>query len=98
MRPRLVGIRPAQESLKISGGAHLITPDVAPDAAADQGYVTASAFSPHLDSYIGLALIKNGPDRIGEKLRYYDPVRGVDSLIEICAPVFIDPKGERQRG
>jgi len=97
-RPRLVGIRPAQEGMKIAGGAHLVTPDVAPDAAADQGFVTASAFSPHLNSYIGLALIKNGPDRIGEKLRYYDPVRGVDALAEICAPVFIDPKGERQRG
>ena len=98
MRPRLVGIRPAQEGMKIAGGAHLITPDVPPDAAADQGFVTASAFSPHLNSYIGLALIKNGPERLGEKLRYYDPVRGVDALAEICSPVFFDPKGERQRG
>ncbi len=98
MRPRLVGIRPAQVGMKIAGGAHLITPGVAPDAAADQGFVTASAFSPHLNSYIGLALIKNGPDRMGEKLRYYDPVRGVDAMVEICPPVFIDPKGERARG
>jgi methylglutamate dehydrogenase subunit C len=98
MRPRLVGIRPAQHGMKIAGGAHLITPNVAPTAAADQGFVTASAYSPHLESYIGLALIKNGPERIGERLRYYDAVRGVDAIAEICAPVFIDPKGERQRG
>jgi len=98
MRPRLVGIRPAQDGVKIAGGAHLITPGVAPDPIADQGFVTASAFSPHLNSYIGLALVKNGPERIGERLRYYDPVRGADALVEICAPVFIDPKGERQRG
>ena len=25
-------------------------------------------------------------------------VRGVDAKVEICSPVFFDPKGERQRG
>ena len=39
------------------------------DAAHDQGYVTSAVYSPILNSNIGLGLVKNGSERLGEKMR-----------------------------
>ncbi|MPT24483.1 MAG: hypothetical protein E2577_16765, partial [Starkeya sp.] len=70
----------------------------APTLANDQGYMTSVAYSPHLGHWIGLGLIKRGPERLGERVRAYDPVRGEEIEVEICAPGFIDPEGVRLRG
>ncbi len=67
-------------------------------AANDQGHVTSAAFSPTLGHWIGLALVRRGPDRHGEIVRAYDPVRGEDHPVELCAPAFVDPEGARLRG
>ncbi len=60
--------------------------------------MTSVAYSPTLGHWIGLGLLKRGPERIGERVRAYDPVRGGDVLVEVCAPGFVDPDGERLRG
>ncbi len=44
---------------------------------------------------IALALLANGPARIGEKIRVYDPVRQGDCIAEIVSPVHYDPEGAR---
>jgi sarcosine oxidase subunit alpha len=44
---------------------------------------------------MGLGLLKNGPQRIGERIRAVDPVRNGDIEVEICSPVFVDPEGAR---
>jgi sarcosine oxidase subunit alpha len=31
-------------------------------------------------------------------VRVVDPLRGTDIAVEICDPVFVDPKGERLHG
>ena len=69
-----------------------------PAPEADEGYVTSTAFSPALGVWIGLALMRRGPERHGEVVRAYDPVRDGDVAVEVCAPVFVDPEGERLRG
>lgn len=46
-------------------------------------------------SWIALGLLARGPERHGERLRALDPVRGGDTLVEVCAPVFHDPRGLR---
>ena len=61
----------------------------------DEGYMTSVAHSPHLGSWIGLGLIRNGAARIGERVRAYDPVRDGDVVVEICSPVFVDAEGRR---
>ena len=38
-----------------------------------------------------------GPSGIGERVRAYDPVRNGDIEVEICSPVFVDPKEEKLR-
>ncbi len=96
-RPSLVGIRPLNGE-RLRAGAHLIPRSAQPIAANDQGYVTSVAFSPTLGHPIGLALLKRGRDRIGERVIVHDPVRGPDVEVEICNPVFVDPEGARVRG
>jgi sarcosine oxidase subunit alpha len=35
---------------------------------------------------------------MGARVRAVDPVRNNDVEVEICAPCFVDPQGERVRG
>ena len=68
-----------------------------PRAENDEGYVTSVAFSPSLGHWLGLGLLARGPERHGEIVRAYDPVRGGDVLVEVVPPCFIDPEGARLR-
>ena len=91
-RPALVGFKPVDKSARLRAGAHFL--GVGVDAGTiknDQGYMTSVAFSPSLDHWIGLGVIARGPQRIGERVRAYDPVRNGDVEVEICDPVFIEP-------
>jgi sarcosine oxidase subunit alpha len=96
-RPSLVGLRPLDRGERIRAGAHLIPKDAEAVAGNDLGYVTSIAFSPSLNHWLGLGLLVRGPERHGEILRAYDPVRGGDVLVEVRPPCFIDPEGERLR-
>jgi heterotetrameric sarcosine oxidase gamma subunit len=97
-RPALVGVKPVDRAARLRAGAHLL-PTGAPVAVGnDQGYVTSAAFSPMLGHWIGLALLARGPERIGQRVRAFDPVRDGDVDVEICAPVFFDPEGARLHG
>ncbi len=59
--------------------------------------MTSTAYSPSLGHWIGLGLLRHGPERIGEVVRAVDPVRGEDRLVEVVSPVFIDAEGARLR-
>jgi sarcosine oxidase subunit alpha len=96
-RPAVAGFKPVNAADRLRAGAHFLSPGSKEVATNDQGYMTSVAFSPSLGHWIGLGLIKRGPERHGERVRAYDPVRGLDFEVEICDPVFIDPKGERLR-
>jgi sarcosine oxidase subunit alpha len=96
-RPRLVGVRPVDKADRLRAGAHLIPDGADATAKNGQGYVTSIAFSPSLGHWLGLGLLSQGPERHGETVRAYDPVRGGDVLVEVCEPCFIDPEGERLR-
>ena len=97
-RPRLVGLRALDPQAKLAGGMHLLAEGAPRDAAHDQGHVTSVCYSPDLGRWIGLALLKSGPDRHGEKLVAVDLLRGQETLVEVCSPVFIDSEGARLRG
>ena len=47
---------------------------------------------------LGLAFLKNGPERIGETVKMVDHMRGVETLCEVIDPVVFDPEGGRLRG
>jgi sarcosine oxidase subunit alpha len=97
-RARLVGLRPVKPGARALPGAHLVPAGTGASAATDQGYVTAAAFSPSLGQWIALGLLSRGPERHGERVYACDPLRGNETLVEVCDPVFIDPTGGRLRG
>lgn len=97
-RPTLVGFRPVNKGKSLSAGAHFIGIGRAINMENDEGHMTSVAYSPNLKHWIGLGFLKNGPARIGERIRAVDLVRNGDVEVEICSPVFFDPEGTRLHG
>jgi sarcosine oxidase subunit alpha len=98
MRPALVGLRPVDSTSRLRAGAHVVPASGELSAAQDQGYVTSVAYSPSVGSWIGLAMLRDGPKRLGERVCAYDPLRNGAVDVEICSPIFVDPEGVRVRG
>ena len=94
-RPTFVGFKAINTAQKLQAGAHFLPLNAAAISDNDQGYMTSVAFSPTLGQWIGLGLLQHGPQRIGERVRAYDPVRGGDVEVEVCNPTFVDPKRVR---
>lgn len=94
---RQVGIKPVDTNDPAPAGAHLMNVDGPVDAAHDQGYATSACFSPNLGHAIALGFLKNGSERMGERMRLVSPLTGVNIDVEICSAHFIDPEGERLR-
>lgn len=62
-----------------------------------QGRVTSSYYSPTLDRPIAMALVRHGPDRMGQELEF--PMPSGDVLkARITDPVFYDKEGSRLNG
>jgi sarcosine oxidase subunit alpha len=97
-RSTLVGLRPVDRTRRIRAGAHILAEGVEASLENDQGYITATAFSPTLGHWLGLGLIARGSERQGERVCAHDPLRDGDVLVEVVSPVFVDPEGVRLRG
>jgi sarcosine oxidase subunit alpha len=91
-RPIVVGVKPVDPAQSLTAGSHFIP--VAADAvvADDQGYLTSVAFSPVLGQDIGIGFLARGRDRIGERIRAVDLLRGHDVECIVASPVFYDPE------
>ena len=97
-REQLVGLKTLGSIKQLTAGAHLFNPNDNPESATDQGHVTSVAFSPTQGYFIGLAFLRDGHNRHGEKVRMVDTVQGVETLCEVHDPVLFDPTGERAHG
>ena len=97
-REQLVGLKPVGAVRQLTAGAHLFDREAPATRDNDQGYVTSVGFSPTLESFLGLAFLKQGRARHGEVIRMVDHLRGIETLCEVCNPVFLDPEGGRARG
>lgn len=94
---RQVGIKPVDPTAPVPAGAHLMALDGPVDAAHDQGYATSACYSPNLGHAIALGFLKNGAERMGERMRLVSPLTQVETEVEIVSAHFIDPEGERLR-
>ncbi|KEJ96770.1 sarcosine oxidase subunit alpha [Pseudosulfitobacter pseudonitzschiae] len=97
-REQMVGFKPTGAIKKLTAGAHLYSEGAEAVPENDQGYVTSAAFSPDFGHYIALGFVRGGAARHGDRLRLVDAMRGIDTVVEVCPPVFIDPEGGRVRG
>ena len=97
-RPALVGLKPVDRDARLRNGAHFVREARTPTADNDEGYMTSVAFSPTLGHWIGLGLLAGGSSRHADRVRAVDLLRGEDTLVEVCNPVFVDKDGERLRG
>ena len=43
-------------------------------------------------------MLKSGHERMGERLRMVNPLKDMETEVEVVSPHFIDPQGERLRG
>jgi glycine cleavage system aminomethyltransferase T/NADPH-dependent 2,4-dienoyl-CoA reductase/sulfur reductase-like enzyme len=96
-RLRLVGLV-SLDGRPLNGGAHVVEyndPSVYRDSI---GHITAVCFSPSLGKYIGLALVKGGKTRHGQRAYVSDPMRGRHGPVEIVSHHMFDPEGTRMHG
>ena len=97
-RPTFAGFKPVDRAARLRAGAHFLPLGAEAVAANDEGYMTSVAFSPTLGHWIGLGFLRRGPQRGGERVRAFDPVRGADVEVEVCDPIFVDPERVRLHG
>ena len=97
-RPILVGLKPVDPKQRIRAGSHFLAVGATPSLEADEGYLTSVAYSPTTGQWIGLGLLSRGTERLGERVRAYDPIRKGDVECEVCKPCFVDPGEEKLRG
>jgi len=93
----VMGFRPVNPAEPLAAGSHFIARTAEATAANDQGYMTSVCYSPHAGSSIALGFLKNGAARKGEIVRAVNPVKNSEVLVEVVAPHFIDPEGDRLR-
>ncbi|MGO1119931.1 sarcosine oxidase subunit alpha family protein [Rhodovibrionaceae bacterium A322] len=94
-RPQLVGVKAVNPSDNFSTGAHILNVGDKPSMATDQGHVTSMAYSPTLGHPIGLALVKHGPERLGEKVLLWNGLKDQYVPAVLCSPCFVDPENEK---
>lgn len=96
-REQLVGLKPTGAVKELNAGAFLFAPGAPSERANQQGYTSSVCFSPTLDSTLALGFLTNGRARHGETVNVVDHLHQVETLCEVCDPVFFDPKGSRAR-
>jgi methylglutamate dehydrogenase subunit C len=94
-RPVLVGVKPVNRASRLYAGAHFLSMGAQPTLENDEGFLSSAAFSPTLQSWIGLGFLSRGGARVAERIRCHDPVRGADVEVTVTSPCFYDPDGER---
>ncbi|MEL6643926.1 MAG: sarcosine oxidase subunit alpha family protein [Pseudomonadota bacterium] len=94
-RWKLVGLETLDGSRLPDGAYALAEGKNANGQGNTQGRVTSTYQSPTLGKGIAMGLVLNGPDRMGEVLRFTN-IGGPPIKARIVDPVFYDPDGEKQ--
>lgn len=99
-RKHLVGVLPVDKKTRLDEGAQLInsdTPLTPQDGPVPMlGHVTSSYLSAALGRPFGLAMVKDGRNRIGDIVK--SPVGNELVDVEITSHMLFDPEGRRRDG
>ncbi|QDY90031.1 sarcosine oxidase subunit alpha family protein [Arthrobacter sp. UKPF54-2] len=99
-RKHLVSVLPVDGSIRLPEGTQLVEQGISTSPAYGpvpmQGFVTSSYHSAALGRSFGLALIKNGRNRIGETMVAVSGDQLVD--VVVAETVLFDPEGTRKDG
>ncbi|MEM9434787.1 MAG: sarcosine oxidase subunit alpha family protein [Pseudomonadota bacterium] len=96
-REMLVGLKPVGAVKEMNAGAYLFELQDEPVRQTQLGYTSSVCFSPTLETSLALAFLKNGRARHGDVLKLVDHLRQVETRVEVCDPVFLDPDGGKAR-
>jgi len=96
-QPVLIGVKAVDPNETLTAGSHFIPVGAMTVTANDHGYLTSVAWSPALGHDIGIGFLADGRQRVGERIRAVDLLRGRDVECEVASPVFFDPEGARAR-
>ncbi|MGD9913387.1 MAG: sarcosine oxidase subunit alpha family protein [Rhizobiaceae bacterium] len=96
-RIRLVGVV-SLDGRALNGGAHVVENLDTKNPSNSIGHITAVCYSPALGKYIGLALVKGGKQRHGQRAFTSDPLRNRFGPVEIVSHHMFDPEGKRMHG
>jgi sarcosine oxidase subunit alpha len=94
-RKQLVGLKTDEPRRVIPEGSQLVDDPNAPSPVPMIGHVSSSYYSACLGRSIALALVKNGRNRMGDRIKV-PLANGTVISAQITSPVFYDPEGERQ--
>ena len=94
-RKQWVGLKTVDPQVVLPEGAQAVADPNQPKPMAMLGHITSSYYSAFLGRSIAQGFIKNGLERMGETV-YYPLSSGQVVAAEICSPIFVDPKGDRQ--
>ena len=92
-RKQLVGLLTEDPHTVLEEGAQLVADPAQAIPMTLLGHVTSSYFSASLGHSIALAMLAGGRARIGQKM--FVPMPGGAVAVQVTAPVFYDPEGNR---
>ncbi len=96
-RLQLVGLI-SLDNRPLNGGGHIVDHGDRELTDDSLGHITAACYSPALEKYIGLALVKGGKARRGTRAFVSDPLRDRYGPVEIVSHHMFDPEGKRMHG
>ena len=96
-REKIVGVVPLDKKTMIPEGSHIVVDNKASLPNPKLGHISASCWSVEYNNPFSLAILKDGKQRIGEKLYALSPLKSKSIPVEIVSSHYVDPKGERVR-
>ena len=96
-REKIVGVIPIDKKTMIPEGSHLVVDEKASLPNQKLGHISASCWSVEYNNPFSLAILKDGKNKIGEKLFAVSPLKNKNIPVEIVSSHYVDPKGEKVR-
>jgi len=94
-RKQLVGLEPLDSEQKLRPGGHLLIGENREPPAETDGWITSACYSPNLERYIALGVLKGGREKAGEILTVCDGEQRFG--VKVVPAVFYDPNNKKLR-